>query len=139
MQDGKYRITAPNGAKLAVTFTFGNLTLEQTYQSNTGSDIWAQLVAGKTYYLMVSAADLESREYYLGVEKLSTVRKGDINGDGAVDAADAGLISRCDAGFITLTDEQLLAGDVNGDGEVDAADAGLISRYDAGFIASLDA
>ena len=61
---------------------------------------------------------------------------GDVNGDGEIDAADAGLISRYDAGFITLTAEQLLAGDVNNDGEVDAADAGLISRYDAGFISS---
>lgn len=61
---------------------------------------------------------------------------GDINGDGEIDAADAGLISRYDAGFITLTAEQLLAGDVNKDGEVDAADAGLISRYDAGFISA---
>ena len=63
---------------------------------------------------------------------------GDVNGDGAVDAGDAVLISRYDAGFITLTSEQLEAGDVNGDGAVDAGDAVLISRYDAGFISSLN-
>ncbi|MGN0559697.1 MAG: InlB B-repeat-containing protein [Candidatus Fimenecus sp.] len=66
-----------------------------------------------------------------------TVKIGDVNGDGVVDAADAGLISRYDAGFIALTADQLSAGDVNGDGVVDAADAGLISRYDAGFISTL--
>lgn len=62
---------------------------------------------------------------------------GDVNGDGEIDAADAGLISRYDAGFVTLTSEQLKAGDVNKDGVVDAADAGLISRYDAGLIQKL--
>ena len=61
-----------------------------------------------------------------------------MNGDGAVDAGDAVLISRYDAGFITLTAEQLEAGDVNGDGAVDAGDAVVISRYDAGFISSLN-
>ena len=62
---------------------------------------------------------------------------GDVNGDGIVDAADAGLISRYDAGLINLTSEQLQAGDVNKDGEADAGDAGIISRYDAGLIDSL--
>ncbi len=63
---------------------------------------------------------------------------GDVNGDGIVDAADAGLISRYDAGLINLTAEQLQAGDVNKDGEVDAGDAGIISRYDAGLITKLN-
>jgi len=62
---------------------------------------------------------------------------GDINGDEAIDAGDAVLISRYDAGFITLTAEQLEAGDVNGDGTVDAGDAVIISRYDAGLISQI--
>lgn len=62
---------------------------------------------------------------------------GDVNGDGAVDAGDAVIISRYDAGFITLTAEQLEAGDVNGDGAVDAGDAVIISRYDAGLISQI--
>ena len=63
---------------------------------------------------------------------------GDVNSDGVVDAGDAVVISRYDAGLISLTDEQLIAGDVNGDGAVDAGDAVIISRYDAGFISSLN-
>ena len=59
---------------------------------------------------------------------------GDANGDGMVDAGDAVLVSRYDAGEIALTAEQLKACDVNGDGIVDAGDAVLISRYDAGLI-----
>ena len=69
---------------------------------------------------------------------ISNVLLGDVNDDGEIDAADAGLISRYDAGFITLTSNQLKTGDVNKDGVVDAADAGLISRYDAGFISTLE-
>ena len=63
---------------------------------------------------------------------------GDVNGDGAIDAGDAVIISRYDAGLITLTADQLKAGDVNGDGMVDAGDAVIISRYDAGLISSLN-
>ena len=65
------------------------------------------------------------------------VTLGDVNNDGFVDAGDAVLISRYDAGFITLSDEQLEAGDVNDDGTVDAGDAVVISRFDAGFISSI--
>ena len=65
------------------------------------------------------------------------VTLGDVNNDGFIDAGDAVLISRYDAGFITLSDEQLEAGDVNDDGTVDAGDAVVISRFDAGFISSI--
>lgn len=62
---------------------------------------------------------------------------GDVNGDGIVDAGDAVIISRYDAGLITLTADQLKVGDVNGDGTVDAGDAVIISRYDAGLISKI--
>lgn len=86
-------------------------------------------------YLAGETMTIDSDVMLYAVWELNTLL-GDINGDGIVDAADAGLISRYDAGFITLTSDQLKVGDVNGDGVVDAADAGLISRYDAGFISS---
>ena len=66
--------------------------------------------------------------------KKKDILLGDINDDGVIDAGDAVIISRYDAGFITLTDAQLAAADVNKDGCVDAGDAVIISRYDAGFI-----
>lgn len=62
---------------------------------------------------------------------------GDVNGDGIVDAADAVMVQRYDAGLITLQDAQLIAADVTGDGTVDAADAVKIQRYDAGLISSI--
>ena len=62
---------------------------------------------------------------------------GDTNGDGEVNIADALMISRYDAGLITLNKAQLSVSDVNKDGEVDIADALVISRFDAGLISSI--
>jgi len=62
---------------------------------------------------------------------------GDCSGDGIVDAADAILIQRYDAGLIVLSDEQLLLCDLNNDGLVDVADAIKILKYDAGLISSV--
>ena len=59
---------------------------------------------------------------------------GDVNSDGKVDSADAGLVLRYDAGMVVLSTEQLSVADINGDNKVDSADAGLILRYDAGII-----
>ena len=59
---------------------------------------------------------------------------GDINRDGVVDAGDAGMILRYDAGLITLSPEQIQKGDMNNDGVVDAGDAGIILRKDVGIL-----
>ena len=80
--------------------------------------------SNKTYYAVWVTVD---PEFVLG----------DVNNDGTVDAGDAVLISRYDAGMVDLNSSQLKAGDVNGDGTVDAGDAVLISRYDAGFVSKL--
>lgn len=71
------------------------------------------------------------------VFSIPNVATGDVTGDGIVDAADAVMIQRYDAGLINLTTQQLQAADVTGDGMVDAADAVRIQRYDAGLISSL--
>lgn len=57
--------------------------------------------------------------------------RGDINGDGVVNAADAAIALKIAAGEIIPTPLQLLAGDVNGDGVVNAADASMILYYAA--------
>lgn len=63
---------------------------------------------------------------------------GDVNRDGAIDAADAMLCLRAAVGLVELTKEQIAAADVNHDGFVDAGDAIRILRYDAGLIESLE-
>ncbi len=73
--------------------------------------------------------------YVLGYEDSKGI-KGDINGDGEVNIADALVISRYDAQLVELDESVLALGDVNGDGEVNIADALVISRYDARLIDS---
>lgn len=63
--------------------------------------------------------------------------KGDINGDGKTNIADALMLSRADAGLVTLAWFEEKVSDVNGDGKVNIADALMISRYDAGLIDKL--
>lgn len=55
--------------------------------------------------------------------------KGDMNGDGYVNAVDAMLVLRAVAGLTALTSAQSAADDVNGDGEINSADARLILCY----------
>ena len=54
---------------------------------------------------------------------------GDVNGDGLVNAADAALILRYDAGIIELEDYELEAADMDGDGQVTYLDAKTLLRY----------
>lgn len=85
---------------------------------------------------MVFTTDHFSK-YIITAEEIVSTLKGDVNGDGTVDAADAVLVQRYDTGMITLNDIQLKAADVNSDGIADAADAVIIMRYDAGLISKL--
>ena len=61
-------------------------------------------------------------------------KKGDVNGDGRVNAADATLILKHSVQLITLTDEQLDRADVNDDRKVSAADATMILKTVVGLI-----
>lgn len=72
------------------------------------------------------------------VTEASAFVKGDANGDGEVDFADAIVVLRHDAGLATITGDNLIAADANGDEEVDFADAILILRYDSGLISSFN-
>ena len=55
-------------------------------------------------------------------------RKGDVDGDGKVTAADARLVLRAAAGLAKLDTKAKIAADVNYDGKVTAADAREILR-----------
>jgi len=63
-------------------------------------------------------------------------RKGDVNGDGKIDTADALEILKNEAGLsniISGNDRAFAAADVNGDGRIDTEDALLILRIAAGL------
>ena len=72
------------------------------------------------------------------IVRYTVVVRGDVNGDGYIDAADALLCLRTSVGLIMLTPEQEAAADVNHDGLIDAGYAILILRYDARLIPSLN-
>ncbi len=59
---------------------------------------------------------------------------GDVNGDGAVDSADALKALRASVGAETLTDDAIPLADIDGDGQITSADALSILRYSVGLI-----
>ena len=61
----------------------------------------------------------------------STGIRGDVNGDGAVNAADAALALDIASGLIEPTNRQLTACDVNADGACNSADSSLILCFAA--------
>ena len=64
---------------------------------------------------------------------------GDVNGDGSIDAEDAGLIIDYYYGYRELTAAEVARADVDCDGAVDTADAGRIIDYYYGIIAGFSA
>ena len=60
------------------------------------------------------------------------VIKGDNNGDGKVNSADALRTQRHSIGSLSLTGAELAASDVNGDGKFNSADALLMQRFSVG-------
>ncbi len=67
---------------------------------------------------------------------VGAVRKGDVDGDGNINSADATLTYAIANGKLAATDTQKKAADVNNDGKVDSVDATLIYAYANGRIKS---
>ena len=62
-------------------------------------------------------------------DNITVIYKGDVNGDGKVSIADAGMMVRSSFGKIKLTEAQQKAGDIGGKvGEVNSSDAGVVVR-----------
>ena len=59
--------------------------------------------------------------------------RGDVNGDGKVDSADAMLVKKYDAGLLSLSNDEIKRADLNGDGKIDSCDAVYILRIAAGL------
>ena len=63
------------------------------------------------------------------------VLRGDVNHDGKVNGADAGLLNRYISGWEGYEDKikSMQCADINGDGKVQGNDAGLLNRYCSGW------
>jgi len=112
-----------------VTFT---LDASAAVPAEPTADVYVDIYCG--YTNMADAAPLSgtAKIYtYVAPEdpedpEVPEVTYGDVNGDTAADATDAGLVLQAFSNKITFTDAQVAAADVNGDTAADATDAGII-------------
>lgn len=65
-------------------------------------------------------------------DKYTVIKKGDCNGDGNVNSADALSILKYSVGTLNLNNENLKAANANSDDKVNSADALLILKYSVG-------
>lgn len=85
------------------------------YYSDSTGQYWVQLFSENT--------------------SVKTISKGDVNGDGAIDAVDASYVlaqysfDQTKSKFAALSDKDYLYGDMNNDKTVDAVDASVILKY----------
>ena len=84
-----------------------------------------------------SAAEAYANENgFVFIERSApAVLVGDVNGDGKVNGADSGVLSRYTSGWDGYEAEikNMDAADINGDGKVNGADSGILSRYTSGW------
>ena len=82
-----------------------------------------------------SAAEKYANDNGFAFQEVPKTMIGDVNGDGKVNGADAGLLSRYTSGWdgYEVKIKDMKAADINGDGKVNGADAGLLSRYTSGW------
>ena len=66
---------------------------------------------------------------------MSDVLIGDVNNDGKVNGADAGILNRYTSGWSGYAEKikNMDAADINRDGKVNGADAGILNRYTSGW------
>ena len=92
---------------------------------------------------IIHAADDKAINAALNTLGLGTtepeVMLGDIDGNGTITLADAGLLAKYCNGLVDLTETQLAAADLNGDGSVSMMDTGLLAKYCNGLITSFPA
>lgn len=102
---------------LAAAVTAGQTTLDKSGSTK------------KEYLAAMKAID-----NVLRVEGTGKTVYGDVNGDSAIDTADAVLVLQRAAGLIDSGSIDMKAADVNGDNAIDTADAVLILQRAAGLI-----
>ncbi len=94
-----------------------------------------QLISGFEIIAPVSKAVQDyARENGITVSDGKPYLRGDVNGDGIVNASDAIMILKHDAGLIALEGRAAAAADFTGDGQIRADDAVMVLRRDAEMV-----
>ncbi len=125
---GKTAMTAVSTTGKSGNVAFANVVLRAEGQINATSPLTLSVIVitdpngGAIPYTISS-----------GTFTVSSVIKGDVNGDGAVNVVDALFVAQYTVGLRTLTSAQLAAADVNCDGNVNVVDSLFIAQYTVGL------
>lgn len=125
----RYGVTVPKSVETIDAYAFGYFHMDdQTYYYKSFP----------VYGYKGTAAEQFANDYKLTFVPLDDEKRvlcGDVNNDGSVNGADAGLLSRYVSGWKGYEDkiQNKDAADLNRDGTVNGADAGLLSRYASGW------
>ena len=127
--------TASDGSKYLYLRVYSNTTADETirfrvYQVSSNEETW------QTETVAFEASSMTGTPGEPMVFVLKSVLKGDANGDGSVDIADAVCIVNHVVGKPNSTFVPAAA-DANGDGDIDIADAVRIVNYVVGKINAL--
>ncbi|MCR5539965.1 MAG: MBG domain-containing protein [Ruminococcus sp.] len=95
-----------------------------SYENNTTAGAAKVVITGKGNY-----AGKTSVGFAIVDKSTSKVKKGDVNGDGAINVSDITKIAAHIKGKKKLTGDSLLAADVNGDGKVNVTDITQIAAH----------
>ena len=99
--------------------------IEHSFHTNLRASKWLMSDANLRSLARVEAAVIAA---HFGVIYAAGRVKGDVNGNGAIDARDVAMIKRAVLGTLTLSEAQRDIADVNGDGKVNAVDYAMGKR-----------
>ncbi|MED9969659.1 MAG: dockerin type I repeat-containing protein [Ruminococcus sp.] len=143
--EGEFTITAASD-DLQEENKFDSFTIKGSNKGNTSLSLAKSgiIVEGNnTKGVLVNASNaaqtgttrIEETIYKeLSNNKADYTAPGDVNDDGNINGADAGVLNRYASGWQGYADKikNMDVADMNGDGKVNGADAGILSRYVSG-------
>lgn len=140
----EHKIPVRGTAKLTATIAPADATVKTLIWTSDDSGIASVSRTGIVTAVSVGTTKIHATSVdgnhsaEITVTVTPNAERGDVNGDGYIDSADAMLCLRYSVGLEELSEEQKKAANVNHDSFVDAGDAIKILRYDAKLIDSLD-
>jgi hypothetical protein len=99
--------------------------IEHSFHTNLRASKWLMDDSNLRKLARVEAAVIAA---HFGVLYVAGQVKGDVNGNGVLDARDVAMIKRAVLGTLTLNDEQLKIADVDDDGRITAKDYAMAKR-----------